>query len=81
MRASDSLASSLGVVPEDTSACQPDAAPHAMVMNRNGNRLPANTGPVASMKRVTAGICSCGIAITTATASSTTVPILRKALR
>ena len=29
-----------GVVPEAISACQPDTAPQAMVMNRNGNRLP-----------------------------------------
>ena len=39
-----------GVVPEAISAWKPDTAPQAMVMNRNGNRLPAQTGPVPSMK-------------------------------
>jgi hypothetical protein len=38
-----------GVVPLDTSAWNPETAPHAMVMNANGNSLPANTGPVPSM--------------------------------
>ncbi|CKU14961.1 Uncharacterised protein [Mycobacterium tuberculosis] len=28
------------------SASNPDSAPHAMVMNRNGNSEPANTGPL-----------------------------------
>ncbi len=33
-----------GVVPEEMSEWKPDTAPQAMVMNRNGNRLPENTG-------------------------------------
>ena len=78
MRAWPSLASSLGVVPEAMIECQPDTAPQAMVMNRNGNRSPANTGPVPSMKRVTAGICRSGAVIRMASASSAMVPILRK---
>ncbi len=43
-----------GVVPDEISECQPLTAPQAMVMNRNGNRPPAQTGPEPSMNRVTA---------------------------
>src|SRR2546421_7361313 len=32
-----------GVVPDATSEWNPEMAPHAMVMNANGNSLPANT--------------------------------------
>ena len=67
-----------GVVPEAISACQPDTAPQAMVMNRNGNRLPAQTGPVPSTNLVTAGICRSGRTIMMPIASSRMVPILRK---
>ncbi|CRH73648.1 Uncharacterised protein [Chlamydia trachomatis] len=48
-RACDSRSIILGVVPEETSAWNPDTAPQAIVMNRNGNKLPENTGPVPSM--------------------------------
>ena len=34
-----------------------------MVMNRNGKSCPANTGPVPSTNRVSAGICRSGRAI------------------
>ena len=74
---SRSLSSILGVVPDEISAWKPDTAPQAMVMNRNGNRLPDQTGPLPSMKRVSAGICRSGIANTIATASSAMVPIFR----
>ena len=67
-----------GVVPEAISECQPDTAPHAMVMNRNGNRLPAHTGPVPSMNLVTAGISRFGRTTMIARASSTMVPIFMK---
>ena len=70
-----------GVVPEEISECQPDTEPQAMVMNRNGNRLPAHTGPVPSMKLVTAGICRSGRTMMMPIASSTIVPILRKVER
>ena len=43
------------------SAWNPDIAPQAMVMNANGNSLPANTGPLPSTNCVTAGILSGGI--------------------
>ena len=75
------MASIFGVVPLLIRAWKPEIAPHAMVMNRNGNSWPENTGPVPSMKRVTAGIFRSGMATKIATASSTTVPILRKVLR
>jgi hypothetical protein len=34
-----------GVVPDEISEWKPDTAPHAMMMNRNGNSGPENTGP------------------------------------
>ena len=49
-------------------------APQAIVMKTNGNTGPANTSPVPSTKRVTAGMCSGGATMTTATASTATVP-------
>src|SRR6516162_7803293 len=49
-----------GVVPEAMSECHPETAPQAIVMNRNGNTLPAQTGPLPSMNLVTAGICRSG---------------------
>ncbi len=81
MRAWPSLASSFGVVPEAMIECQPDTAPQAMVMNRNGNRLPANTGPLPSMNLVTAGSCRVGAVRKIASASNAMVPIFRKVER
>ena len=66
------------MVPEEISAWKPDTAPQAMVMNRNGNRLPDQTGPVPSMNWVTAGIFMCGATITMPIARPTMVPIFRK---
>ena len=43
-----SFSSIFGVVPEAISAWKPDSAPQAIVMNRNGNSEPANTGTVAA---------------------------------
>ena len=77
-RAWVSFSSIFGVVPEATSAWKPDTAPQAMVMNRNGNRPPENTGPVPSTKRLTAGIFRSGITKQMPTASARMVPILRK---
>ena len=68
----------LGVVPDAISEWKPDTAPQAMVMNRNGNRLPAHTGPVPSMNLVTAGIFNSGWTRMMPTASSAMVPIFRK---
>lgn len=42
-----------------------DTAPQAMVMNKNGNRLPDHTGPLPSMNLVVAGICSVGATMMT----------------
>ena len=52
------------------SAWKPEIAPHAIVMNANGNTLPANTGPVPSMNCVSAGICSGGSEMRMPTASA-----------
>ncbi|STD42362.1 Uncharacterised protein [Edwardsiella tarda] len=76
-----SLASIFGVVPEAMSAWKPETAPQAMVINKKGNRSPAQTGPLPSMKRVSAGICSVGRMIRMPMASPTMVPILRKVER
>ena len=59
-RACDSFSIILGVVPDEISEWKPDTAPQAMVMNRNGNSWPENTGPLPSRKRVVAGIASVG---------------------
>src|SRR5450756_2834438 len=55
-----SFSSIFGVVPDAMRAWKPDTEPQAMVMKRNGNRLPAHTGPVPSMNLVTAGIFKSG---------------------
>ena len=81
MRASGSRSSSFGVVPDEMSAWNPEIAPHAIVMNANGNSLPANTGPVPSMKRVSAGICSGGSTMRMPIASANTTPSFTNAER
>ncbi len=78
MRILTSLSTSFGVVPLDTSAWKPEMAPQAMVINKNGNKLPEKTGPVPSIKWVTAGILRSGNAITIPTAKPRITPILRK---
>lgn len=81
-RTCDSFSMSFGVVPEETSAWKPDKAPQAMVMNRKGNRDPANTGPAPDVaKSLTASARSTGAATTTPTASSAMVPIFMKVER
>src|SRR3989442_15172523 len=61
MRASLSRSIILGVVPEATSAWNPEIAPQAIVMNANGNSFPAKTGPSPSVaKGVSAGMRSGG---------------------
>ncbi|MNE29623.1 hypothetical protein D3C80_1231130 [compost metagenome] len=66
------------MVPELISAWKPDTAPQATVMNRNGNSAPFHTGPVPSMKWVTAGIFRSGAMTRIPIARATMVPILRK---
>ena len=80
-RASLSRVTIFGVVPLEMSAWKPETAPQAIVMNANGNSLPANTGPVPSMNCVTAGIFSVGISRMIATPSTMIVPIFRNADR
>src|SRR5213083_89182 len=70
-RASVSRAIILGVVPDATSEWDPDTAPQAIVMNANGNSLPANTGPSPSVANgVSAGILSGGRTMRIATANA-----------
>ena len=66
------------MVPELISAWKPDTAPQAMVMNRNGNRVPFHTGPVPSVNWVSAGIFSSGMTTRMPMARAMMVPILRK---
>ena len=81
LRMFDSLSSSFGVVPEEISAWKPEMAPQAMVMNTNGNNVPAKTRPVPSMNFVIFGMCNSGATQMTATAKTATVPIFMKVLR
>ncbi len=63
------------MVPEAISEWKPDSAPHAIVMNRNGNNEPANTGPWPLLANSeTAGACMTGRAIKMPIASSAMVP-------
>ena len=62
-------------------AWNPLMAPQAMVMNAKGKSLPANTGPLPSMNRVSAGSLSGGSTTRIPTARSRMVPIFMKVLR
>ena len=77
----DSRSASLGVVPDEIRAWKPEMAPQAIVMNTNGNTGPAKTSPVPSMNGVTAGMCSSGATMRTASARTATVPSFMKVLR
>ena len=81
MRASGSRSSSFGVVPDEMSAWNPEIAPHAIVMKAKGKSLPANTGPVPSMNRVSGGICSGGSTTRMPIASAKTTPSFTNAER
>ena len=64
------------MVPEAISEWNPDSAPQAMVMNRNGNSEPAKTGPAPDVANwETAGACITGRATRMPTASRAMVPI------
>jgi hypothetical protein len=56
----DSFSIIFGVVPDEISEWNPETAPHAIVMNKNGKSAPEKTGPVPSRKRVVRGIASAG---------------------
>ena len=71
----------LGVVPDEISEWKPLMAPQAMVMKQNGNILPANTGPLPSMKRVSGGISTCGRTSKIPAAKEKIAPALMKALK
>jgi hypothetical protein len=66
------------VVPDEISECQPDTAPQAIVMNRKGKILPAQTGPEPSTNLVKAGICRSGRTMMIAIANSVITPIFIK---
>lgn len=69
----------MGVVPDEISAWNPDSAPQAMVMNRNGNSAPENTGPSPrEAKCDTAGACMTGRAMQMPTASKAMAPTFMK---
>ena len=78
IRISRSLFTSFGVVPDDTKAWKPEIAPQAMVINKNGNIEPANTGPVPSINCVNAGSFISGIAKIIPTAKPAITPIFKK---
>ena len=80
-RASVSRSSSLGVVPLAISEWKPEIAPQAIVMKQKGKTLPAKTGPLPSMKRVSAGSSTGGCTASSPAASSAIVPIFTKAER
>src|SRR5438034_940917 len=81
-RASASRAIILGVVPDATSEWKPEIAPHAIVMNANGNSFPANTGPSPSVANgVSAGMRSGGRITRIAIASTRIVVIFRNVER
>ncbi|SLH01649.1 Uncharacterised protein [Mycobacteroides abscessus subsp. abscessus] len=64
------------MVPEEISAWKPESAPQAMVMNRNGNRLPAKAGPVPLVANSEiAGAFSTGMVTRMPMASRPMVPI------
>ncbi len=69
------------MVPDEINAWKPDTAPQAIVMNRNGNRLPDQTGPLPSTNLVKAGIFSSGATTRMPIARPRMVPILRKVER
>ena len=52
-----------------------------MVMKQNGKILPAKTGPLPSMKRVSGGINTCGRTNKIPAASEKIAPALMNALR
>src|SRR5579864_4639974 len=81
MRASVSQRINFGVVPLEINEWNPLIAPHAIVMNANGNSLPANTGPVPSVNRVSAGMCSVGCITNIPMASKPMVPSFTNVLR
>ena len=75
-RASVSLSSILGVVPDDTSEWKPEMAPQAIVTNRNGNSLPLMIGPPPPTNCVKAGKRMSGCTTKTPTISTAMVPSL-----
>ena len=78
---SRSLSSIFDVVPVETSAWNPEMAPHAMVMKTNGNTGPGKIGPPPPRYCENAGACSVGFTIMTPTTSAAIVPIFMNVLR
>ena len=80
-RMSDSLSIIFGVVPDAISAWNPEIAPHAIVMNANGNSGPGTIGPPPPVNCENAGISSTGLTTMTPTTSIAIVPIFMNELR
>ena len=78
---SDSLSIIFGVVPDAISEWKPEIAPHAIVMNANGNTGPGTIGPPPPTNCEKAGSRSGGFTMTTPTTSSAMVPIFMNELR
>ncbi len=69
------------LVPLESSAWKPEMTPQPIVMNANGKSVPANTGLVEPMNRVTAGMRSGGNTRRIATPSVRIVPTFMNADR
>src|ERR1700694_4169696 len=80
-RMSVSLSTILDVVPVEMREWNPEMAPHAMVMNTNGNSGPGMIGPPPFTKDENAGACSVGLTMTTPIARKAMVPIFMNVLR
>ena len=78
VRAWDSLAIILGVVPLETRAWKPEIAPHMMVMKRKGKTLPGTVGPPERNIPCTAGASSFGLAMIVPPTRRAIVPIFKK---
>ena len=79
---SDSLSIIFGVVPDAISAWNPEIAPHAMVMNANGNERPGHDRAAAADElRERRHLAAPGSRRSTPTISSAIVPIFMNELR
>ncbi len=65
------------MVPEATSAWNPEIAPHMMVMKTKGKTLPGTMGPPPAANSVNGGMRRAGLTISVPRTSAATVPILR----
>ncbi len=81
IRASVSLSSIFGVVPDETSAWKPEIAPHAIVTKTNGKIFPGMIGPPPWINSVTIGIFNSGMTTKTPITRAAIVPIFMYELK